>query len=142
MKLFRLRTLLPALWAGMLIAVGAVAAPAGFAVLSREDAGRVAGRLFTREGIASLVLGIVVVLLERRVGTPAMGANVLLALGAMFCAVAGDFALQPLMDAARSGRSGLPFGALHAIAVGFYLLKTALVLALAWRVIGVKAPTS
>ena len=57
----------------------------------------------------------------------------MLALGALFCTVAGYFALQPMMAAARAGEGGLSFGALHALSAGFYAVKTALVVALAWR---------
>ena len=39
------------LWAGVLLAIALIGAPAGFAVLSeRADAGRVAGQMFVREG--------------------------------------------------------------------------------------------
>ena len=44
-----------------------------------------------------------------------MGADTMLALGALFCTVAGYFALQPMMADARAGRGALGFGALHAI---------------------------
>jgi len=57
-----------------------------------------------------------------------------LALGAVFCTVAGYFALQPLMAAARAGQGTLSFGQLHAISAAFYALKLVLVALLAWRV--------
>jgi hypothetical protein len=61
--------------------------------------------------------------------TPAM----LLTLGALFCTVAGYFALQPLMAAAKAGQGAFSFGQLHALSAAFYLIKLALVLTLAWR---------
>ncbi len=54
MALARLRVLLPALWAGMVLCVGLLAAPASFAALAPAEAGRVAARLFTYEAHASL----------------------------------------------------------------------------------------
>jgi hypothetical protein len=74
------------------------------------------------------------IMLERKGGGRAMGANVLLALGAMFCTVAGYYALQPMMAAARAGAGALTFGQLHAVSLALYALKTGLVLTLAWRV--------
>jgi hypothetical protein len=56
-----------------------------------------------------------------------------LALGAIFCTVAGYFALQPLMGPARAGQGPLSFAQLHAASAAFYLIKLALVAALAWR---------
>ena len=53
--------------------------------------------------------------------------------GALFCTVAGYFALQPMMAAARAGQGAWSFGALHAVSAVFFGLKTLLVLALAWR---------
>lgn len=128
----RLRTLVPALWLGALCTIALLAAPAAFATLSSADAGRVVARLFAHEARLSLVLAVVVVLLERR-RAPGLHAPVLLALGAVFCTVAGYYALQPMMAQARAGQGGWSFGQLHAASLGFYGLKTVLVAALAWR---------
>ena len=70
--------------------------------------------------------------------------GMMLALGAVFCTVAGYFALQPLMAAARAGQGPLSFGQLHAISAGFYAIKLVLVLTLAWRAAapGVSRPAS
>jgi hypothetical protein len=57
----------------------------------------------------------------------------LLALGALFCTVAGYFGILPLMQAARAGQGTLSFGQLHGISSAFYFAKVLLVLALAWR---------
>ncbi len=138
----RLRQLLPALWAGVLLCIAAIAAPAAFALLERADAGRLVGRLFAQEAWLSLVLAVVLLAIERgraRAAAAAgqgsvLSANMLLLLGTLFCTVAGYFALQPMMAAARAGQGGLSFGQLHFISAGFFALKGLLVLAMAWRV--------
>jgi hypothetical protein len=135
----RLRALLPALWLGALLVIALLAAPAAFATLNAPDAARLVARLFSHEARLSLVLGIAVVLLERqRAGsfTP----PVLLALGAVFCTVAGYYALLPMMAAARLGQGARSFAQLHAASLGFYGLKTLLVALLAWRAAAVNAP--
>jgi hypothetical protein len=125
--------LLPGLWLGALLAVALLAAPAAFAALPAEQAGRVVARLFAHEARLSLGLGIAVVLLERRRGVRSFNATMLLALGAVFCTVAGYYALQPMIDAARGGGGRVGFGALHAASVAFYGSKVLLVAVLAWR---------
>jgi hypothetical protein len=130
------------LWAGVLLAIALIGAPAGFAVLAeRADAGRVAGQMFVREAYLSLALAVVLFILERGRARRAaeagdgsvLNAEMLLLAGVLFCTVAGYFALQPMMAAARAGQGALSFGALHAISTVFYGLKTLLVLVLAWR---------
>lgn len=137
----RLRRVLPGLWAGLMLALGAVAAPSLFALLERSQAGLVAGRLFKVEAQLSLVLCIALGLLERRraalrveagAGTR-VSAELLLVLGALFCTVLGHFALQPMMEAARAGQGRWSFGALHGLSSALFLLKGLLVATLAWR---------
>ena len=60
-------------------------------------------------------------------------ANLMLLLGTLFCTVAGYFAVQPMLEAARAGQGAVSFGMLHAASAGFFVLKGLLVLALAWR---------
>jgi hypothetical protein len=137
----RARRLLPGLWAGWLLCVAALATPAAFALLARADAGRVVSRMLAQEAYTSLVLGVLLLGLERlsarRAAAAGAGsqfsAGMALAGGALFCTVAGYFAVQPMMDAARAGQGPLGFAQLHAISAGFYGIKLALVLALAWR---------
>ena len=146
----RIRRLLPALWAGLLICVAAVAAPAAFATLPTVDASRVVSRIFAQEAYASLGLGLLLLILERLVarrealagrGTQfSLGMG--LALGAVFCTVAGYFALQPMMPAARAGQGPLSFGQLHGASAAFFGLKIILVLALAWRGTAFNRPAS
>ncbi len=140
----RLRRLLPGLWAGWLLCVALLATPAGFALLPAADAGRLAGRMLAQEAYTSLALGVLLLVLERRAArqrAPAgdgsqFSAGMALALGALFCTVAGYFAVQPMMATARVGQGALRFGQLHAVSAAFYVLKVGLVLALAWRAAG------
>ncbi len=138
----RLRRLLPGLWAGMLLCTALIATPAPFALLERADAGRVVGRIFVQEAWLSLALALSLLAIERvrarRASELGQGSvlstEMLLALGTVFCTVAGYFAIQPLLPAARAGQSVFSFGQLHAVSTLFFGLKTVLVLVLAWRV--------
>lgn len=138
--LHRLRCLLPAVWLGVLLCVAGIATPAPFATLAKPDAGRVVAHIFATEAPLSMGLALVLVLLERRLVARALNTTVLLALGALFCTVLGYYALQPMMAAARAGQGAWSFGQLHAISLGLFALKIALVAALAWRVS--RAPSS
>ena len=137
----RLTAWLAGLWAGVLWGVGLIGAPAGFATTLPETAGRVAGRMFVQEAYLSLVLALVLFLMLRKMASAVAEAgagsvfdgNMLLALGAIFCTVAGYFAVQPMMASARAGQGPVSFGALHGISASFYLLKAVLVSVLAWR---------
>jgi len=132
---------LAGLWTGVLAAIGLIAAPIAFATTTREIAGAVAGRIFACEAYAGLAIAIVLfVLLRRRAraaaeaGTgSALSADMLLALGALFCTVLGYFALQPMMGPARAGRGPLSFSALHGIASALFAVKAVLAAVLAWR---------
>ncbi|MCV2348624.1 DUF4149 domain-containing protein [Paucibacter sp. Y2R2-4] len=133
----RFRALLAALWGGLLLSVAWVAAPSAFAVLERAQAGLLVARLFSLEAQLSLAAGLLLMLMERRLardrGLPAISAEFLLPAAAVFCTVAGYYALQPMMAAAKSGQGPWSFGALHGVSLVFYGIKLLLVLALAWR---------
>jgi hypothetical protein len=137
----RVAALIAGLWAGILVCIGAIAAPSAFALLARPDAGRLVGRLFEQEAYLSLAVAVVLLVVERGRGkrpgaagqSSVFTANLMLLLGTLFCTVAGHFAVLPLMDAARAGQGSLSFGMLHGISAGFFVLKGLLVLALAWR---------
>lgn len=141
MSLQRWRRLLPALWAGWMLCVGLLATPAPFALLARPEAGRVVSRMLAQEAYTALALGVVLLALERVAARRAVemgqgsqfSTEMILVLGALMCTVLGYFAVQPMMVAARAGAGPLGFGALHAISSVFFVLKLALVLALAWR---------
>ena len=137
----RWSTGLAAAWVGVLLCIASMAAPSAFATLSRVDAGHFVGRLFAEEAYLSLGLGMLLFFVERRRASLAAEAGsgsvfsteMLLLLGTIFCTVAGYFAVQPMMAAARLGQGAWSFGALHAVSGGFFLLKILLVVALAWR---------
>jgi hypothetical protein len=137
----RVAAWLAGLWAGALWSIGLIAAPAGFALAPAELAGRIAGRIFGQEAHLGLALAVVLFLLLRRQAREAaaagtgsvLSADMLLVLGALFSTVAGYFALQPMLAAARAGQGGLSFGALHGASVALYGLKALLVSLLAWR---------
>lgn len=133
MVIARLRQLVPALWVGLLLCLALIAAPAAFATLAPADAGRLVARLFAQEAYVSLAAALLFVMLDRRRGGAAIGADLWLALGALFCTVAGYFVLQPMMAQARAGQGAWSFGQLHALSLAFYAIKALLVCALAWR---------
>lgn len=146
MMLLRAQTWLAGLWAGLIVGVGAISAPSLFAVLERAQAGQGAGQIFAVEARVSLALAIVLFALERRRvrdlaeaegGSASMTVQLLLVLGALFLTVFGQFALHPMIEAAKAGQSTpLSFGALHGISAAMFWLKGLLVMVLAWRLTG------
>ena len=149
MKIQRFATALAGVWAGVLVCIGAIAAPAAFATLARADAARLVTRVFMVEAYMSLALALLLFLIERRRTRGAaeagigslFSANLVLLLGTLFCTVAGYFAIEPMMAAARTGQGPWSLGALHAVSVGLFVLKGLLVLVLAWRLGGSGRPT-
>jgi len=147
--MLRLQVMLAGLWAGLLLAVGGVAAPSLFAVLERTAAGTGAGQIFAIEARISLGFAVLMFALERRrlrdaiessgQGS-ALSAALLLVLGALFLTVFGHFALHPMIQAAKAGEpTALSFGALHGISATLFWLKAVLVLVLAWRLTGLRS---
>lgn len=142
-RTLRLQQWLSGLWAGSVVSVGAIAAPALFSVLDRSVAGQGAGQIFAIEGKVSLAFAVVLFLLERskvradgpgRSSASVMSGNLLLILAALFLTVFGQFALHPMIAAAKAGQpTALSFGALHGLSAGLYWLKALVLLALAWR---------
>jgi hypothetical protein len=137
----RLQTLLAALWGGFLLCVAFVATPTAFAVLERAQAGAYVARVFAAEAQISLALGLVLLLLERRLtrdaveagaASNAFSARLLLPVVALFCTVAGYYGLQPMMADAKAGVGVASFGALHGASLAFFGVKGLAVLALAW----------
>jgi hypothetical protein len=137
----RLRRLLPASWLGLLLAVAFIAAPAPFAVLAPAEAGRVNARVFLHEAWVSVGLALLSWLLERgrarQLAAAGQGSvfstEMVLLVGVLLCTFGGTFALQPMLEAARTGHAGLSFGQLHALSVALFGLKLLLVATLAWR---------
>ncbi len=137
-----LRRLLPGVWFGLLLAIALIATPAASMSLDRASFGAVARAIFAREAPASLILGVVLLVIERRdalarhmaTGVSQFSTEMVLAIVALFCTVAGYYGLEPMMEQARSGAStSLTFMQLHAISLAFFGVKGLAVLALAWK---------
>ena len=138
----RLRRLLPGIWFGLLLAIAAIATPAASGALDKAAFGDVARAIFAREAPASVVLGLVLLIIERRdalarhleTGVSQFSAEMTLAVIALLCTVAGYYGLLPAMEQARTGGgTSLTFLRLHAISLAFFGVKGLAVLALAWR---------
>ena len=140
----RWATGLAAGWAGGLLCIAALSAPAAFAVLPSADAGRVVGRLLEREANVSMALALLLFFIEQRRARGAaesgrgsvLTAETVMLLGTLFCTIVATFVVQPMMAGARAGQGGWSFGALHALSGTIYVLKLLLVIALAWRFSG------
>lgn len=137
----RIAAVAAALWAGLIVGIGLIAAPAAFAVLQRSVAGAVVARIFTHEAYVGLAFSALLLWAVRRVarGDAAHGhgsqfsLSFALVLAALFCTVFGHFGLQPMMVAARAGEGALSFAALHGISAALFGLKGIVLAALAWR---------
>ena len=146
MKLLRFQSWLAGIWAGVIIAVGAVAAPTLFATLERQVAGQGAGRIFGVEARLSLAFAVILFVIERRrvrdlleggAKISVVSPNLLLTLSALFLTIFGEFALHPMIEAAKAWQATLlSFGALHGVSAALYWLKAVLVAILAWRLTG------
>ena len=137
-----LRRLLPGLWLGLLLAIALIATPAASGTLDKASFGAVARAIFAREAPTSFVLGVVLLVIERRdalvrhlaTGVSQFSTEMTLAITALFCTVAGYYGLEPMMEQARLGSgAGLSFLQLHAISLAFFGVKALAVLALAWK---------
>ena len=137
----RLQALLAALWGGFLLCIAFVATPSAFAVLERAQAGAFVARVFAIEAQVSLALGLVLMMIERRIARDVVdaggaseqfSARLLLPVVALFCTIAGYYGLQPLMADAKAGAGVASFAALHGVSLGFFGVKGLAVLALAW----------
>ena len=137
----RLQALLAALWGGLLLCIALVATPSAFAALERAQAGAYVARVFALEAQISLALGLVLVLIERRVtrdaseaggASDSFSARLMLPLVAIFCTVAGYYGLQPMMADARAGAGVASFATLHGASLALFGVKGLAVLALAW----------
>lgn len=137
----KLQALLAALWGGFLLCIAFVATPSAFAVLERAQAGAFVARVFAIEAQVSLALGLVLMMIERRLTrdateagqtVPQFSMRLLLPVIALFCTIAGYYGLQPLMAEARTGTGLASFAALHGLSLAFFGVKGLAVLALAW----------
>jgi len=129
------------LWLGALLTIGLIATPAPFATLAPADAGRVVSRILAQEAYLSLLFGLVLLMLARRTARLAseegrgsqFSTDMALLVLTLICTIVGYFGVQPLMSEARAGRGAFSFGQLHMASAGLFVVKTALVAALAWR---------
>jgi hypothetical protein len=143
---FRLFGLLAMLWVGSQLTIGYVVAPVLFASVDRTTAGSIAAQLFRIEGIAGVVIGVMLLalsnVLSRRGAIDYRRLRWLLA-GMLVCVLLGYFALQPFMNALRVaamnagtdvGNSPYAsrFGMLHGVSSVFYLIESVLGIALVW----------
>jgi Domain of unknown function (DUF4149) len=137
-----LRRLLPGIWFGVLLAIALIATPAASMSLDRASFGAVARAIFAREAPVSLILGVVLLVIERRdalarhmaTGVSQFSTEMVLAIVALFCTVAGYYGLEPMMEQARLGAASSPtFMQLHAVSLAFFGAKGLAVLALAWK---------
>jgi hypothetical protein len=137
-----LRRLLPGIWFGVLLAIALIATPAASMSLDRASFGAVARAIFAREAPVSLILGVVLLVIERRdalarhmaTSVSQFSTEMVLAIVALFCTVAGYYGLEPMMEQARLGAASSPtFMQLHAVSLAFFGAKGLAVLALAWK---------
>ncbi|HEX3140372.1 MAG TPA: DUF4149 domain-containing protein [Rhizobacter sp.] len=137
----RLAACTAGLWAGLVFGIAAIGAPAAFASLPPEAAGRLAGRMFMQEAYGSLAVSVLMLLLVRRLARvkseagrgSVFSTDVVLVLGTLFCTMFGYFAIQPMLAAAKAGQGSWSFEALHGASAACFGLKGVLALALAWR---------
>mgnify|MGYP006138900101 FL=1 len=139
---------LAGLWAGVVLALGGLAAPALFSVLERSVAGTGAGRIFALEAHVSLGMCLLMFVLERRrvrdavdagQTQSAMSATLLMVLAVLFLTIFGQHVLHPMIQAARSGHdTALSFGVLHGMSAVLYWCKAVLLLVMAWRLSGAR----
>jgi hypothetical protein len=112
----RLVAMVIALWAGSLVTVCAIAAPAAFAVLpDRHAAGQVAARLFLIEtviGVVASVCFLAAFAMSRIIAPRSVAILVVIAAAAPLLS---EVVLGPLMESARRAGDMARFGALHGV---------------------------
>lgn len=141
--LSRWQAMIAGLWAGVLLSIGGLAAPALFAVLERAQAGAVAGRIFTMEASLSMVLGVALLLMhwlnkqQLPFASRQARSHVGLIMWALLMTLLGHFLLHPFIQAAKAGQATwLSFAQMHALASGMFAIKALAVMVLAWRLTG------
>ena len=109
--------------------------------MPRGEAGRVAARLFAADAALGLGIGAVLLVLALHVarrraagGSSRFSVEMVLVLAALFCIVAGHYAIQPMLASGRG--EGPSFAVLHGVASAFFVVKLGAVAVLAWRFAG------
>jgi hypothetical protein len=129
----RIVATLLALWAGSLVTVCAIAAPAAFAVLpDRHAAGQVAARLFLVETVIGVAVSAIFLAMyaASRIVAPRSVA-VLIALAAA-APLVSQVVLSPLMDSARAAGNMARFGALHGVSALLFAAACVCSIAALW----------
>ena len=131
LRRLRLQIVLVGLWLGGLAAVGLIGAPTAFALVSpRMAAAAVASRMFYVMALAGVVLGAVLLVIERN-RSSGMDTPLLLVMGGLFFDVLGEFVVVPnLLAAAAAGAPGA--AAWHVAASAAFGAQALCVLAYAW----------
>jgi len=131
LRRLRLQILLVGLWLGGLAAVGLIGAPTAFAlVVPKMTAATVASRMFYLMALAGVILGAVLLVVERN-RSSGMSTPLLLVMGGLFFDVLGEFVVVPnLLTAAATGAPAA--AGWHVAASAVYLAQALCVLAYAW----------
>jgi len=137
-RLPAVRLLVAALWAGTLWALGYVAAPAAFGVLSSTQAGDLVAVLLTRQAWLSIACAVVLLVLLRvsiDLAPPRRKFLSLLVLAMLACTLVIFVGLQPAMAQLRelAGPGGVraseywtQFAVMHGVSQLFYLVESLL----------------
>ena len=131
LRRLRLQILLVGLWLGGMAAVGLIGAPTVFSlVVPRMTAATVASRMFYLMALAGVILGAVLMVVERN-RSAGMSTPLLLVMGGLFFDVLGEFVVVPhLLTAAAQGAPSA--AGWHVAASAVYLGQALCVLAYAW----------
>ena len=134
MSNLRARWIFAALWLGGMAAVGLIGAPTAFAIIpDKMLAAAVASRMFYIMALAALVLGGLLMVLERAHARPlAASTPFFLVLGGLFFAVLGEFVVVPHLLAAATAHASSA-GMWHGVASLVYLLQAVCVFAYVWK---------
>lgn len=121
------RRLLLALWAGVLVTLGAIVAPVLFVTLAdRQLAGRIAGELFRVATWGSVASAALLLALAMRAPRPDAAARSVGVVGPALLLGASEWLVRPLLEAARAagGAGGAAFAAWHGVSSALYLAAT------------------
>ena len=140
----RLCALLTSLWLGMQVMAGYIAAPILFGQLGKQEAGNIAGVLFSINNYFGLLAWIVAWLVVRSNRNRSLSDNGKVApkfiILLLLLTASNQFLISPVIAAHKAGTSnwllsllGGSFGMWHGISSIIYLLCSVLGLGLLWR---------
>lgn len=124
--------LIQTLWIGALWTAGYIAAPVLFAQLDSQDAGRIAGELFSIVAWISVVCGAALFLMQQAIKGRASWLRSGLVLAMTTLVACSEWLVRPAMEATRlaDGTPGDGFGKLHAVSAVLYLAASLLAVVL------------